>query len=244
MKITKKFLSLPPYVSVPWHNVGAIRLEHNPQTGSPVMVVLLTDGSQVEIPHLNDTVIEAIFAAHEAFLHSEEEADEAVNQQQHASPFSFGASPEQLMGLPFRLGPGGLEGLSATIAHSPEQSDAPDLPAEMLSKVAGIAQVLGSDLAVELPEAESGCNCFHCQIARALRGEPASAREVGEMECEAVSDDDLRFRSWDISSSGDHLYLVVNPADPTEKYSVHLGEPLGCTCGQCNCEHIRAVLNS
>ena len=40
------------------------------------------------------------------------------------------------------------------------------------------------------------------------------------------------------------LIVVTNPLDANEHYNVFLGDPIGCTCGQKNCEHIRAVLNS
>jgi hypothetical protein len=241
MKITKKFLSLPPYVSVPWHNVGAIRLEPNSPT-TPVLVVLLTDGSQVEIPNLSEAVIEAIFASHQSFLDSEE-AEEELETRQSSTPFSSVGLADPFMGVPFRISAGGIEGISAAMAHSPEQAEAPDLPAEMLERVSGIARVLGIDNAVELPAAEAGCNCYHCQIARAITGTPAPNHAEFEEE-EQVSDEELRFRSWDISESGEDLYLVVNPTEPLEKYSVCLRKPIGCTCGQSNCEHIRAVLNS
>ena len=35
-----------------------------------------------------------------------------------------------------------------------------------------------------------------------------------------------------------------DPLDPNEHYNVFLGTPLGCTCGEKDCEHIRAVLST
>ena len=61
---------------------------------------------------------------------------------------------------------------------------------------------------------------------------------------EEITEDDLKFRNWDIRQTADKLYAVTNPLDENEHYSVFLGTPLGCTCGEKNCEHIRAVLNS
>ncbi|MGH2612567.1 MAG: hypothetical protein ACRDFB_05905, partial [Rhabdochlamydiaceae bacterium] len=61
---------------------------------------------------------------------------------------------------------------------------------------------------------------------------------------EEVSDEDLKFRTWDIKQENDKLYSVTNPLDKKEHYNVFLGKPLGCTCGNKNCEHIQAVLKS
>ena len=61
---------------------------------------------------------------------------------------------------------------------------------------------------------------------------------------EIVSDEELRFKTWEISQTNDKLYLVSNPIDANEHYSVYLGEPVGCTCGEKHCDHIRAVLSS
>jgi len=61
---------------------------------------------------------------------------------------------------------------------------------------------------------------------------------------EEVSAEDLKFRDWDIVQSGDDVYIVTNPLNAEEQYNVYLGNPVGCTCGQPNCEHIRSVLNS
>jgi hypothetical protein len=63
-------------------------------------------------------------------------------------------------------------------------------------------------------------------------------------DMEEISDDDLKFRDWEIAQTEANLYSVTNPLDPSEHYSVFLGEPLGCTCGSKNCEHIKAVLKS
>jgi hypothetical protein len=63
-------------------------------------------------------------------------------------------------------------------------------------------------------------------------------------EIEEVSDEDLKFRDWEIKQTAEQLYTVTNPLDANEHYNVFLGSPLGCTCGDKNCEHIRAVLTS
>ena len=83
---------------------------------------------------------------------------------------------------------------------------------------------------------------MHCQIMRIMREDQEEATDNSHEE--EVTAEDLRFREWDIEHSGDHLFVVSNPLNQQEQYNVFLGKPVGCTCGQPNCEHIRAVLNS
>ena len=41
---------------------------------------------------------------------------------------------------------------------------------------------------------------------------------------EEVNEEDLKFRSWDIKQTNEHLYEVINTLDTKEKYNVFLGE--------------------
>ncbi|HEY5259597.1 MAG TPA: hypothetical protein VIJ46_03040, partial [Rhabdochlamydiaceae bacterium] len=91
-----------------------------------------------------------------------------------------------------------------------------------------------------LPNPEPNCNCMHCQVAKAFHQEVGPTIDIDE----EVSSDDLKFRTWDINQTTDKLYLVTNPLDAKEQYNVFLGDPMGCTCGDNHCEHIRAVLSS
>ena len=94
---------------------------------------------------------------------------------------------------------------------------------------------------MDLPKPEDNCNCMHCQVSRALQiGMGINPENLDE----AVDEQDLKFRDWDILEEGAHLYRVTNPLDENEHYSVFLKDPIGCTCGKKNCEHIKAVLNS
>lgn len=126
--------------------------------------------------------------------------------------------------------------MASAMQHNPEQAHLDPLPPEMLKKISEMAKVLGLDDASVLPKAEPHCNCPYCQVARAFAGE--------EKEEEIVDENDLHFRDWEVAQKGDKLYLITNPLDINEHYNVFLGDPLGCTCGQKNCEHIRAVLNT
>ena len=124
--------------------------------------------------------------------------------------------------------------------HNSAQGDAPDLPAELIQKIAGIAQIMAGGDLKNFPKPEPHCNCMHCQVARAIH----NGEKEDEADEETVSDEDLQFRTWDISQSGEKLFTVTNPLDSDEHYNVFLGSPVGCTCGESHCEHIRAVLSS
>ena len=129
--------------------------------------------------------------------------------------------------------------MNSAMQHNPAQADSPPMPKELLEKITGIAKVLGLEDPSQLPKPEPHCNCPFCQIARSFHGGEAEVK----ME-EEVSAIDLQFRTWDIKQTAEKLYTLTNPLDEKEYYNVFLGDPLGCTCGQKNCEHIRAVLNS
>jgi hypothetical protein len=131
-----------------------------------------------------------------------------------------------------------LDGLGGMMQHNPNQANAPDLPPEILQKIGAISKILSPSDEVDLPKAETGCNCFYCQIARALN--PATS----VLEEPEVTAEELNFQQWTITQTGDKLYMVVNRLDDHEKYNVYLGQPIGCTCGKEGCEHILAVLKS
>lgn len=224
MKITDKILSIPPYISSSWKNVVALQVE--PRPFGHVLVIELVTGTKVEIPNLERPIIEKVFSCH-AKVVEDEGKDRNGSVMTAAIPFPF-AFPN-------------LEGLTSMIQHNDEQKDSPLLPPEMLEKISAMTKgLLPEDLStVQQPEPD--CNCPHCQIMRAVltpaHEEPAAIEEV-------VTDEDLKFRTWDIKQENDKLYSVTNPLDNKEHYNVFLGDPLGCSCGNNNCEHIQAVLKS
>ncbi len=214
-KINASLLHIPPYISTGWEHIESLSLE------GPNLIVLLKSGSKVEIPHLDPTTLQNIFAIHAQVLEKK-------------------ANPMQIrFGFPLQLGEGGEDTLGAAMQHNPDQANTPDVPLEILEKIIGVARILG--MPDEMAIAEPNCNCLYCQIARALKGGTKPDPSPHEEE---VSDKDLTFRSWEIKETADHLYLVTNPLDSNDQYRVHLKEPFGCTCGEKNCEHLRAVLNS
>lgn len=119
--------------------------------------------------------------------------------------------------------------------HNSAQSGLPNLPPAVLEKLAIFVKSLGFDDASVMPTAQEGCNCVYCQLCRVMTEAP---------EEETVTDAELSFRDWEIAQVDGKLYKVTSPLDPNENYNVYLGAPVGCTCGQSDCEHIKAVLHS
>lgn len=251
MKFNGKYLSIPPYISTSWKNIKAL------QMSGKSLLITLSDDNIVSVPDLDLEEIEQIFQTHADFL---EMGDffEKGNLNTPFDPFKqnppSGMMPNQQMEFPFKIGMnGGMDGLGAALQHNWEHANAPDMPLEILSKVASIAKIVAPEGGgVDVPKPEPHCNCPHCQIARAINeglGNPVKpfAGRVTENHhdnIEEVSDDELSFQQWRIDQAGDKLYVVSNKLDQDEKYNVYLGEPVGCTCGQCGCEHILAVLHS
>ncbi len=230
MKINHKMLNLPPYISTPWKNISALLVED--RGFGLILIVQLHNGTRIDIPGLDKTLIQTIFEAHSQFM----------EEEMASRPTPLTPSIKEDF-LPFRFSIGsGIEALGSAMQHNPEQKNLPDLPPEVLAKITGVAKVLGIDDPYTLPKAEPHCNCAHCQIAKALHGQSRPVEQSAAEE--VIKDEDLSFRTWDIKQPGEKLYVVSNPLDAKEQYNVYLGDPIGCTCGQKNCEHIRAVLNS
>ena len=221
MKITHKILNIPPYISTSWENIKLLALD------GPNLVIVLQNESRVIIPNIEKNTLTAIFDAHAKSL--EEKANRGKID------FSFG--------LPMPGGPlAGLETLPNAMQHNPAQANMPDLPEEVLSKISALSKVMNLNDPSALPAPEANCNCMYCQLARALRGLDKN-KKTKELE-EEVTEEDLKFRSWDIKQTADKQYIVSNPFNKDEKYTVFLGDPIGCTCGSDKCVHIQAVLKS
>lgn len=243
MKIDEKIISIPPYISTTWEHVSSLKME------SGDLVFSLIDDSVVKIPNLEDSTVQLAFQAHIKYIekYENEDGEKQIKQEtpKANTPLSQISSlfnAENAIGFPIRLGSEGMEGLGTVMQHNPSQKNMPKLPSEILSKISAIAKVIGSEETIPFPEAEANCNCMHCQIARAIRGEESEQNE--EILDEEVTDEDLKFREWDIEQTNGQIYTVSNPLDAEEHYSVYLGSPVGCTCGKKNCEHIKAVLKS
>jgi len=212
--------------------------------GKQVLVIVLHNGTLIEIPRLEESLIEQIFDAHSQYV------DHETKEPQAESLKTFEPTPEKendvsfSFGIPFQMsGAEGAENISSFLQHNPDQANTPKMPPDVIEKITSITKALGVDMEqMNIPKAEPHCNCPYCQIAKVIQGELKNSPKE-EIE-EEVTEDDLRFRDWDIKQEGDKLYIVSNPLDTNEHYQVFLGNPVGCTCGEKNCEHVRTVLNS
>jgi hypothetical protein len=228
MKITDKMLSIPPYISTHWGNVKSLQMK------GPFLVIILTGGETINIPNLKSDVVELVFSNHASYLE---------NNDFKEKPESFNPNESDVS---FKLEMGAVDGINGNpLMHNPAQKDAPDIPPQVLQKVAALAKVFSPEDFNNMPKAEPHCNCLHCQIIKTITGtqEVVTKTELKEDE-EVVQDEDLEFQQWEITQTGDKLFNVTNRLDALEKYSVYLGHPVGCTCGRQSCEHIVAVLKS
>lgn len=224
MKINHKILCIPPYISTSWKNVSSLRSEKKGSLYS--LVVTLLEGSIIEIPQLEQLVVDAIFAAHAKYIESEAGSIKTV------PPINIPSPPSAV-----------LEQFGPLLQHNSQQYDAPNLPADVLDKITSFSQALSTEDLQALPKPEPHCNCPHCQITRAMH-RPLERPEIEEISEELITDEDLHFHSWVIRQVDPKLYTVSSPDDTKEQYQVYLGSPIGCTCGCNHCEHIHAVLKS
>lgn len=244
MKINNKILSIPPHISTNWGNITSII------TKGPLLVIHLQDGRTVDIPGLEQAVIEVIFTTHANFL--EQSSNNPLSMKM--LPFPQGGSspllPQIDTGVRFNLG--SMEDFGSSVfQHNPEQSQIPEIPSEILSKILAITKIISPAEQMELPKAEPHCNCVHCQLSRAAHQELPQAeipltttQATASIQDDVVSDAELNFQQWEIVQTGEKLFSVTNRLEPQERYSVYLGTPIGCTCGKSGCEHTLAVLRS
>ena len=250
VKIDEKLICIPPYISTTWDQVTFLQSEKDAETLLFTLVIHMTEGKCVRIPNLDSSLIDIAFAAHINYLDrkgipstQQKGADEnktigALLQQ------LTGLSTDQLTNMPIRFGIGGLEGMPGmeVLQHNLSQANAPEMPPEILEKISSMIKMMTNGDSLAFPKPEPHCNCPHCQVARTIHN-IAKNEEPQELD-RPVADEELTFRDWDISKKGENLYLVTNPLDSREQYNVFLGTPIGCTCGESHCEHIKAVLYS
>jgi hypothetical protein len=238
MIINSKIVHLPPYLSTSWSYIASIHMNDS------ILVFTLVNGNVITVANLPLEIVENIFRAHAEFLDSSSIQEKpSLSQAKNLHPFTQALmSAEQNMESPFRFGFSGLDGLGSALQHNQAQSNAPDLPEEFLQKISAIAKIVTPEDQTALPKAEPHCNCMHCQIARAI----TSGIQVKANEPEPeplVLAEELTFQPWNIQQTGDKMYLVTK-CETLEKWTVYLGDPVGCTCGESGCEHILAVLKS
>ena len=235
IKINDKMISIPPYISTQWSRISSLHMKGN------ALCIALQQGESLLIPNLNPDVLKQIFQAHASFMEQENDSRFIPIAR---GPDNLKSVFDQMADTSIRLAISSLDGLETITQHNPSQADSPDLPEELLAKIKTISDLIPPGKELILPKTEPSCNCFHCQITRALHGEEVI--EIDEAQ-EEVSDDDLHFQQWNVIQIGADLFTVSNKLDSQESYRVYLGQPVGCTCGKGGeegCEHILAALRS
>lgn len=240
MKITSFLLSLPPYFSARWEFIQSIRMQEN------VLIVTLKDGSSSTIPHLSNDEISQIF--HSFALYAE--APPTITTQENPLKRDISQLVEgvkkgfsDFVHILSKSG-GNALGFAKALEHDPSNANMPPLPPEAIQKIEMLLQIVPEEDIMAMQAPIDHCMCMYCQVQRLLRQALFKKKEIGENEGEPVDENELKFNEWIVSPVSDKLYSVRNKLDPEEEYRVFLGEPLGCTCGKANCEHIIAVLRS
>lgn len=248
-KINEKLICIPPYISARWDQITFLQSEEDPTTKTFTLAIHLHDGKIVQVPDLDSALIDIAFAAHTKYLDTQQPSAQHAKEEEPKTIGGLlqqltGLSPDQLSGMPIRFGISGMEGMPGmdALQHNQDLSDTPPMPAEVLEKISNMIKMMMNGDLNSFPKPEPHCNCTHCQVARTIHG--MDTEQKNEETEELISQEDLTFRDWEINKTGENLYVLTNPLDSSEQYSVYLGTPVGCTCGQSHCEHIKAVLYS
>jgi len=244
MKINSKILHLPPFISTSWTEVSAIFMREH------ALHILMLTGEAIVVTGLPMELLHLIFKSHAEYLILSSAHPglapvpyQIVQLGSQLQAMQHGGDPVHTEIIRFNLD--NMESFASAMQHNPAHAHIPNIPKEVINKIAQVAKIVAPEEISNLSHAEPHCNCPHCQLARAINNqEPLPAPAQAPIAEEPVSDADLKFQQWDIKESGHMLYSVTNRLDTQETYSVHLGEPVGCTCGKHGCEHILAVLRS
>lgn len=234
MKINEFFISVPPYLSLSWKEVAVIFMKESD------LFIKLKSGQTLLVPQLTPEQIEAVFTCHARFLELEILRTHSMTRFMGPFPLPFPLDTLELPEGPLAFKIGTSEGVIHALGHNPALAKSPPLPEEILNKIVAITKHLGIvGNGQKIPQATPECNCFFCQIMGRLQEENDS-----QLFEEEITEQDLKFADWTIQQTGDQQFNVTNPLNTAEKYSVFLGQPIGCSCGKEGCEHIIAVLKS
>lgn len=240
MKITSQILSIPPYLSTRWDYIQSLRVQDK------ALLVTLQSGPPCSIPGLTEEEISQIFTGFATYAHhpkEETKSDELLKKDLSQLVEGVKKGVSEFVSLLSKLGGHSL-GFAKALEHDPANAHLPPLPPEIVGRIEMLLQIVSEEDILAMPEPESDCNCMYCQVQRILRTALEKKKERGENEEEPVDESELKFNEWTVEQSEDKIYIVRNKLNPQEEYRVFLGEPLGCTCGKANCEHIIAVLRS
>jgi len=234
MKITKKILSLPPYISTRWEFISSLHVNEG------VLTVHLKDGTTCSVPDLSKETLATIFTHHVETTETAPDESEEITKLMGGIRSGF----KDVMNMFTKLGANAMTSLGKVLEHDPNHANLPDLPPEMIKKVELLLNIIPQEDLLDMPESVPGCNCMYCQINRILRHAKLDQPDFLEQGGEPVEETELEFTEWIVENIEDKIYKVTNKLDPNEEYRVFLGNPIGCTCGKEHCEHILAVLRS
>lgn len=243
MKINEKILSIPPHISTTWGNISSIKMK------ASQLSITLNDGDSIHIPGLSEETIDLVFKMHAEDIEKRHLLEPIDKKPLFGLSQALFGDQHKMVESPLKFAFSTLDGLNTIAEHNPQEKNAPDLPDAILEKIGSIAKmVVPNDLTL-LPKDVEDCNCFHCQVTRVIHKNAAGNDfeievEIHELEQESVSDSELQFNQWNVSAAEENVFTVTNKLDASEQYSVFLGTPVGCNCGEPNCEHIIAVLKT
>jgi hypothetical protein len=115
IKITEKMLIIPPYISTSWKRVASLHME-----GS-TLVIILNEGSAVQVPNLEQEILNSIFHHHSQFLEkieTDDSMEDPVDPRIRAMLDTGEPSIRFAFGSP-------MDGLGSMIQHNPDQADSP-----------------------------------------------------------------------------------------------------------------------
>lgn len=239
VKVTDQLICIPPYISARWDQISYVESVNETNSESPILKLHLINGQIISIPNLDGSLVETIFREHQLYLETSF-GKKALKEDNKLSSFvnvlqqlSKDVDIQILSSSNLFSSLLSANPLDTILQHIPEHKDHPDAPSEVLEKIVSILRMFPNGALSAQIKPERHCNCLHCQVGKLI---------LEEEQDNEVSQEDLSFREWDVTQDGEYLYIVTNPLNPEEQFSVYLGTPIGCTCGQTNCEHIRAVL--
>jgi hypothetical protein len=237
IKVNENLLVIPPYISTSWDQVATLYVSDNK------LVIILIDSTPIQIPNLDTELLNSVFQFHLQYLEVASEIDDLFPSYpfKDITPQDFMNSQIESGAIHFTLGT--LNSLGSSSEHNPEQSNAPDLPKEVLSKILAITKIISSDN-WEPSKSETNCNCFYCQVARFSLSNTSSNTTPTNLISNIPKLSNQTAKNWDVESIEPNFYMVTNRIDTKEHYNVYLGDPIRCTCGQTGCEHVVAVLKS
>ena len=149
MKISRKVLCIPPYLSISWDQIAYMQAFFPQDSDQGEMHITCKDAKTIVIPLLSPKEIHTIFACHARFLEEPYLSTPSISFDMISSPLHL-------------------------CEHDPAQQNAPDLPGELLQQFSRLSTVLDASILSVIPKPEPHCNCPCCQISRVIHAPTSS----------------------------------------------------------------------